>query len=736
MKTSDAPPMLKPYVFHGLDLIIGSGGQALGTCPFCSRDGKFSVSVDTGLWRCFVCGGGTDSGGGNSYTFLKLLWENSGSDLSDLVVERGLMGTAAAEEWGFRKSMLTGDWVMPGFGVDGKLKQLYKWAKDYKTGRHVLMSTPGHRHQLLGMNLFDNKKQAVYIAEGPWDGVALYETMRQAKVRDDGKLTLTGIASASLLNDANVVAVPGCGLFKEEWTACLADKEVTLLFDSDYPRNINGKTLLAGFDGMRRSAGIMARSEQPPREIRIIKWGPSGYDPTKKDGYDLRDLLAGEHKANQVSRRVGLLDDLLRKIEPIPADWIPGRTAEARKTGGTTIDCVECRDWGVLQMAWRKAMKWTEGLDRALSVMLASIVSVKSVGDQLWVKVIGPAACGKSTLCEALSVNKKYVKATSTLRGFHSGYRETSDDKEDNSLISLLYDKTLVTKDGDTLLQAPNMGQILSEARDIYDRTSRTHYRNKASKDYNGVNMTWILCGTSSLRSIDQSELGERFLDCVIMEGIDPELEDEILWRVANSAERGVGMEANGDISTQHDPSLVAAMQLTGGYIDYLRSNAQDLLSAVHADEVALRKCMALGKFVAYMRARPSQHQDETAERELASRLVSQLVRLSKCVAVVIGAKSLDDEVMRRVARVAMDTARGQTMELARVLAKEDRKGLTVDSVTMLANNTPEKTRSLLRFLKRIGAAEVFTEKKNNVTTRPRWRLTSRLQRLYSEVVK
>src|SRR5690606_14950694 len=118
---------------------------------------------------------------------------------------------------------------------------------------------------------------------------------------------------------------------------------------------------------------------------------------------------------------------------------------------------------------------------------------------------------------------------------------------EDYSLISKLGGKTLVVKDGDTLLQSPNLGQILSEARDLYDTVSRSSYRTKqGGRDYQGVRMTFILCGTSSLRKIDSSELGERFLDCVIMEGIDNDLEDEILWRVANRVERNMGVEADG----------------------------------------------------------------------------------------------------------------------------------------------------------------------------------------------
>jgi len=292
-----------------------------------------------------------------------------------------------------------------------------------------------------------------------------------------------------------------------------------------------------------------------------------------------------------------------------------------------------------------------------------------------------------------------------------------------------------VVKDGDTLLQAPNLGQILSEARDIYDGTSRTHYRNKMGKEYDGIRMTWLLCGTSSLRSIDSSELGERFLDCVIMDGIDDDLEDEILWRVANKASRSVTVESNGKAESTYEPELAKAMAMTGGYVEYLRQNAVPLLEAVIMDDTALRKCAKLGKFVSYLRARPSLRQQENAERELASRLVSQHIRLAKCVAVVLNRSEVDDEVMRRVRAVALDTGRGQTMDIAKHLYSAGGIGLEPRTIGLRIGVGIDATRTLLRFLAKIGMVEPFQTIEKGIKKKARWRLTDRLHQLYGEVV-
>ena len=443
--------------------------------------------------------------------------------------------------------------------------------------------------------------------------------------------------------------------------------------------------------------------------------------------------LSKTPRLRPLAARVAALETLLGYLSPIPKEWLEQPASRSKGEGMPLTDCSEYRG---LVRAWRKALRWTEGLDHALAVMLASVASTKAVGDQLWIKVIGPAACGKSTLCEALAVNREYVLAKSTIRGFHSGYRvEDGNGGADVSLISQVRGKTLVTKDGDTLLQSPNLSQILSEARDLYDSVSRTHYRNAVSRDYEGVRMTWILAGTSSLRSIDSSELGERFLDCVIMDSIDADLEQEVLWRVANRANRNLSLESNGKPETQYEPELTEAMSLTGGYIDYLRRNALSELGKVHVSENTLRRIVSMGLLVAYLRARPSIHQEEVAERELGTRLVSQLIRLAKCLSFVLNRRSVDKEVLNRVRKVALDTARGRTMDIVAHLRESHPEGLQSKTIAMLTSQGSSECRKLLRFLRKIDVVEIYRPMDNGITGGERWRLTERLYALYKLVL-
>lgn len=725
------PEKLRPYSALGLNVNWKDGDKdAMSDCPLCGRESRFGIKVVDGRFNCFKCGES-----GNVSSFLQWLWKESDektADYTELRDSRGLLFPETLMRWGVARSTITDRWIIPGYSPDGKLTQLYRYTK--LNGKMKLLATPTLAQKIHGMNLFDSKKPVVFICEGPWDGMALYEMLGHVKYdQDEGDWILTSNKSECMLAEANVIAVPGCNVFQPKWTKLFAGKEVIFCFDNDHPR-VHPKTQKdiqpAAMSGLKRMACMLASARKPPDDMSFVRWGPDGYDLELPSGHDVCDILG----SGTLKDRLPGLKNLLERIHLLPDEYVSKEAMRTYKGNATNdLDCVPCDNYKDLIMAWRKALKWTEGLDRALSVMLSAVVSTKSIGDQLWVKVIGPAACGKSTLCEAVSVAKRYVLAKSTIRGFHSGFKGKGDD-EDNSLIARLNGMTLVTKDGDTLLQSPNLGQILSEARDLYDRTSRTHYRNAMSKNYEGVSMTWLLCGTSSLRSIDSSELGERFLDCVIMDGIDDDLEDQILHRIANRAERNVGVESNGAAVSNYEPEMANVMQLTGGYVEHLRENATEMISAVQMSDVAKHACTRLGKFVAYMRARPSTTQDETAERECAFRLVSQLIRLAKCTAAVMNKTEVDEEVMKRVGAVSFDTARGQVLEIVTYIYENQEEGAEVKATSLHTGYADDKIRIIARFLKRIGVIEQTSVKRGKRATRKVMKLTPSLVRLFEEV--
>jgi hypothetical protein len=587
--------------------------------------------------------------------------------------------------------------------MDGKVCQVYRYGQDFKTGRRRLLATSEIAHGVFGLNLYDSKCRRVYFCESVWDAMAWWETLSRLK-RSGQELKVTGSQEASILADSCVLASPGCNVFREEWASLFAGKEVHLLCQSDHPSPASGKS--ASLEGMKRVARILAHAPETPESIRYLKWGDKGYAPELPSGYDIRDRLGSIDLAG----RAPLVKELLDRIQVIPSDWIPGRTLVAKKRGGTEIEVLACSQWKDLENSWRKAMTWTPGLGRALPAMLACIPAIRMPDAQLWMKIISPPSTGKTSLAEALGVNKKYVKEVSNFRGFHSGFMTDARGTEDHSLIAMLRDMLLIIKDADTLLKAPNRDQILAEMRDAYDTNSTATYRTSVKRDYKGYRFGVIMCGTESLLELDAAELGARFLDCVIMDGIDDELETDVNRRKFFSVFRNRGVEANGDLETHREADLLRAMQLTAGYVTHLKENGSELLRNIDDSnaEDLVGEFDAMSKFVAFLRSRPPKKQDEITAREMSVRLNVQLTKLALCEAVVLGHNQVDKEIMERVRKIALDTARGRIYNLVRRLVGVGREGATVYALSRWLNETEDKVRKELRHLYRIKAVEHY----------------------------
>jgi len=279
------PEHLRPYLFYGVDLQWSEGDKnATADCPFCSREGKFAVKIDTGFWRCVVCDAGGEKGGGNVYQFIRDYWKDcydNTENYTELRKEKGLLTEDGLRDWGVCLGTLNGSWLVPAYNAEGAITVLYKYTriKD-KQGQYKnkLLCCPGLDHNLFGVCNFSEEYQDIYITEGPWDGIALHECM--------------GFDGSDRFSSACVLATPGANVFYSRWLKLFSGRTVNILFDSDRPKEINGKTMEpAGYLGMQRVADILLTAKEPPTEVNYINWGDGGFDPNLPEGTDIRDFL-------------------------------------------------------------------------------------------------------------------------------------------------------------------------------------------------------------------------------------------------------------------------------------------------------------------------------------------------------------------------------------------------------------------------------------------------------------
>lgn len=774
-RMKDLHPALKPYTHHGLRFDVREDlNEATTDCPFCGKEGKFHVGLDTGQWQCKLCMEGNQKGGGNALIFIRLLWEMSlrqtrEDEYRAFATERSLLAWETPREWEFAKSVLTGEWIVPGRNAEGRINQLYRYMYEREAEKFILIPTPAldekkedqERHGLFGRQLYDQDKEDLYVCEGPWDGMILWEVLKRArKDRGTEKLLRTANPDLSLLSSSNVLATPGCNVFYEPWLCLCGRKRVFLCFDNDYPRE-HPKTKEwiepAGHNGMKRLTQMLSRADVRPEAVFYLRWSDlpdevvdvntwtHAYNDSLPDGYDLRDWFGEEgfgpgERLKEFSR---LFDECY--LRPVPDEFVQGRASDAKVEGGVVVESLPCSSWEDLYLAWEKPFTMTPGHKRALAVMLACAASTEMIGEcPLWALIMGPPSSGKTSMMAGLEVARRYVHPKSELRPLYSGFKNDKDGTEDFSLIAQLHLKTLTVKDADPLLKSPARALILAQLRDAYDGATRSHFNNGTSRSYENLRMTVLLCGTSSLLELDAAEFGARFLICKIMDGMNQEFERAVGMRAFLQECENTLHLSNGKPEANKGKDIGEAQRMTGGYLEYLRKNINDLRGKLVVPIKYAKVLCGFGEFVAVARARPSLKQSEVAEREFSARLVKQFTRLAICLAIVLGKEEVDDEVVDMVRTIAKDTAgtaKSRSLTLLRHLHESGEDGMrAVDLALMLSEDVKETLRTLT-FLRRTEAAIVFTpepyvvNKGKPVILEPRWRLTDRVLDLYDQVL-
>lgn len=719
---ADVPIHLRPFVAHGVDFdraYTSSDSEACGECPFCGKN-KFFVGLRdidakhfAGGWTCQVCGDG-----GNVYRFLTKVWSESfrrqADDADDILAvaqERGLP-SGFFHDYGFCKSVTTGEWVVPGYCAGGTVVNLYRW-RGVGGGKRALMATPGEGVVPLGLfraNHEPSDYDFVDVCEGVWDAAAW-------------RWALSG-ADPARSERTLVIGTPGCNVWNEGWSKVCAGKVVTVLYDNDHPR-VNarsGAVTQPALAGVKRVATALTTCADPPKEVSYLCWGgvTEYHNSSMTDGYDLRDLVR-----DSVERATEFVDSLVR---PVPSEWTrpspPKNVVNGGAGGGLTP--LSCTSYPELIGAWKDADHHTPDFEGGLVFSLAVASSVDYGECQLWGKLIGVGSTGKSTVCDGLGVANKYVVTDSSVNDLYSG--AIREDGRDHSFAARLRGVCWINNDGDVLLRNPNREKILSQMRELYGgKGSKAFGNGIGSRSYVGLRFTSLIAGTHSLKELDSADLGGRYVDYVFeapSEALKRQMGLAAIRHQTSGTVGGSGMTAAKERATR----------LTGGYLIHLRERVTSLSSQIGVTDAQALRVYLLADYVAKMRSRPPKTQDEHTDNvEMPTRLCKQLSTLAVFSAVVRGRPAIDVAAMNLVRRVALDTAAGRTQRIVAAIARSGTAGLDMRGILLETRRDADREYELVNYLTETGILEEYGDGAG-YARKSRWRLSASFVSVYRSV--
>lgn len=729
MLLKDYPEKIQPYVFHGVKVSPTTNGSSKADCPFCGREGHMGIKVETGQFRCVRC-----ETSGNIYNFLEALHKEAYTntkeeDYQKLSLDRGI-SVRTLQRWGFVISPLTGEWLKALYNTKGKHSNTLRIVESEKGGKikYQALSTPGCKLQLIGTELLTLSQKYRYVCEGIWDAPRLWELFNSYADRD-GRFVKVASPDKSLGREIGVVGMPGASSFQVDWFAHFSECTIHICGDNDYPKfkpdhtpiiMKDGEQFRPGWHGTKKIFDLAAEIPSTivkPSSIRYLKWGETGHTEDLADGYDVRDLC-NTLKPDQVLKflKDHSFDYLLPKKK---------RTVKQnKKEEEETIEPLECTSFEELCKVYEEHLHFSKQMRDTLAIMLATIVSTELPEDPLWIRVIGPPGSGKTTLAEACSVARKWITPLSVLTGFHSGFVDMEDRSKDTSIINELMGKTIIMKDADTLVKSGRRDTVMSELRDMYDGSTRAAYRNQKRNNYENVRITFILCGTGSLRALSKDTyLGERFLDCeIIDETFDATPIIAAAMSNAWSAFTSYDPKPKEDHEAKSEDSSLIIKRKTFGYIKYLKENFTSLTKPSISPENK-KSIESLAVFLSYMRARvqrTGESMDYRPQIEVGGRLSKQLSKLVYCTSLVHQKDKVDQDIMALARKMVLDTCKSFQFEITNCLINRP-EGL---SVQQLRNELQLPDTTIRNWIQDMQELKIITRSQTNNNSGQRGRDT------------
>jgi len=632
-KFQDLPDILKPFAVHGVQFSdLNRNNQAVGLCPFSNKPDKFFVNLSNGLWDSKTAG---MSGNLQNFFYCKHLKNFkliSQERKKQLSLDRGIsIETINKFQIGYDGKYFT----IPIF--DNKVNSLVDLRR-YQIGK-AITSTSQAQHGIFGLR-FLKEHGTIYICEGEWDTMALYECLQ----------------NNDLLNVSSVICSSGgAGTFKKNWLSLFQGRDIILLYDNDDP----------GQKGQRKLFNMLLNIVSG---IRVLDWSlyEDKYSDNNKNksnletvfiknttlpiGFDVRDL----YKLYK-EKTIFILENLLIDKSDYENNIRLLQNENARAVAQTYYKPIEPLtgeglSWEEIE---RRYKKWLILPDTdVLKVIYGCIFANRIPGrDPLWLFIVAPPGGCKSELLMSTSQAPRIHTLTSlTPKTLMSGSQRA--DGTDPSLIPQLDQKVLLMKDFTTILTMnPSCrDEIFGQLRDAYDCQTDKQFGTGILRSYKSK--FGILGGvTGEIDKYQQqfSLLGERFLKFRIRHlGLLEKGSKEIIRSLENIANENTMSDALQEIGNE-------ALNR-----EIIEADIYEIKK--HLVEQYAETFMCLSQFISILRASIAKEKYTKEiltlpDSEVGTRLVKQLGKLAIGIALALRENYISEDTLRIIRRVARDTA-------------------------------------------------------------------------------
>lgn len=669
---------LRIFLQHGFVYKKGSGDTATGTCPFCRhKSNKFTITLTEKLgqtrFKCFNC---NTAGGYLVYmeAILKMSRENfKGTVVTALCKNRHLKRkTLIDHKVGFNPA--TNNYVIPSFDLDGKRVtnlHIYRFAIG-KTPSVFIGSancTPGlfYGHTIASLQPHD--KRIIWIVEGQWDRMSMYEILRK------------------LNKDDLVVSVPGAHTFSDYWIDFFRDKTVFVAYDNDHDI-LKGPNLLIGA-GKRGMNKVAKKLLAVPKSIKFINWPKK--TPHK---FDIGDLY---HKNSfDTTLTYDMICKYLNDKPPeIKETQRPGST-QAIATSEQVIE---------IYTKWLK-MENTDVLD----IIFGTVFANRLPGDPVWLMLVGPSGFAKTELCMGISKSSQVIAHSSlTPAGLISGAQ--GKDGTDPSLIPQLRNKILVIKDFTTIMALNQLqkAELFGILRDAFDGSASRKMGN-ICRTYHNIRFG-IIAGVTPAIEMEvegMAKLGERFLYYRIP--FTPTY--TAVMEILNKAFENVTFE---------DQMQREIRNISSDALNYTTQQIPTI-----SDEMK-RKLMHIAHFTSILRGAVIRDQFRHKEilynpfKEIATRILKQIKKLAIGIAIFRRHDTITDYEYRQIKATCKGSIPSRRETITEFLYKDSRKECSTNEICQKIRLPGPTVKDLMDDLRALDVVKrVVGEESHNQY----WRLT------------